>query len=490
MRRDTLFELRVLTGTHAGARSLLSGEPQVLGSGDDCDLILSDEGVLAQHARLEHREDGSAVLRWLDGDLPPLVIRPGQGAALGPVHIAVEASDAPWRTDLEVLGVLSGPGVEESASTEAPGAGGLADEPHTQAGALDAPDDLRRRARRRRFVLAASALALAATVLSGWAFQRYRPAAHTPVQAPDSIPAPLAVDPAGEADPARAVQAPGLGSTGVPASPVPPVPKALGEALARLALGDRVHAQPRPGRSPLVQGALLSDEETERLAITLSRLQPRPGLRLVTLADLQAQADAAVQDALTGAPADQLAGARPVRATHVGEGRFRVEGRVADDATRDQLLARLAQAPDLRGLEPAVVTPAEVAASLLADLRAQGIGRVDGQWGDGVLALSVHLGAGELPQWERALVAASARHPLPLRAAVQMTEPPTPPPPVVPVLPFAVRSVVSGDAPFIVLDNAAKVGVGGIAMGWRVAEIRPNAVVFEDPQQRRLVFQR
>ena len=132
MKRDRMLELRVLTGTHAGARVLLPDAPQVLGSADDCDLILCDDGIAPQHARLERLEDGSALLHVLDRDLPPIHIRPGQGAEVGQVRIAVEEVDAPWKEDVPIADqpapdVLPGavsdaaPTGEAAGDQEAPG---------------------------------------------------------------------------------------------------------------------------------------------------------------------------------------------------------------------------------------------------------------------------------------------------------------------------------------------------------------------------------
>ncbi len=45
MNRDSMLELRILTGTHAGARALLTDIPQLVGSDEGCALILSDTGI-------------------------------------------------------------------------------------------------------------------------------------------------------------------------------------------------------------------------------------------------------------------------------------------------------------------------------------------------------------------------------------------------------------------------------------------------------------
>ncbi|WP_433977549.1 FHA domain-containing protein [Erwinia sp. E_sp_B01_9] len=54
-----MFELRVLTGRHQGAALPVTGGEWSLGSAEEADLLLSDSGVLAQHARLIFTED-----RW------------------------------------------------------------------------------------------------------------------------------------------------------------------------------------------------------------------------------------------------------------------------------------------------------------------------------------------------------------------------------------------------------------------------------------------
>ncbi len=70
-----MLELRVLTGTHAGARALLTDEAQWIGSGDNCALILTDEGLVEQHARIEHRPDGTLLLSGAGADG---VVRPAR----------------------------------------------------------------------------------------------------------------------------------------------------------------------------------------------------------------------------------------------------------------------------------------------------------------------------------------------------------------------------------------------------------------------------
>lgn len=61
--------LRIVAGLHAGAsRELAEREMILIGSGDDCDIVLADQGVAAHHALISI-VDGHAHLRALDAPL-------------------------------------------------------------------------------------------------------------------------------------------------------------------------------------------------------------------------------------------------------------------------------------------------------------------------------------------------------------------------------------------------------------------------------------
>ena len=66
---DRGIVLRVVSGLHAGAeRELAGGEMILIGSGDDCDMVLADAGVAARHALLSF-VNGRFSLRALDAPL-------------------------------------------------------------------------------------------------------------------------------------------------------------------------------------------------------------------------------------------------------------------------------------------------------------------------------------------------------------------------------------------------------------------------------------
>lgn len=99
--------LRVVSGLHSGAeRDLAGGEMILIGSGDDCDMVLADSGVAAHHALLSFL-DGRFSLRALDAPVHvgTALIHPGdpveldrvQRVGIGSAAIAFgTADDAGW----------------------------------------------------------------------------------------------------------------------------------------------------------------------------------------------------------------------------------------------------------------------------------------------------------------------------------------------------------------------------------------------------------
>ena len=108
--------LRIVSGLHAGAARPLSRREMVLiGSGDDCDVVLADAGVAPHHALL-NVVDGRFHLRALDAplELPGGTLHPGdpvevaqiQRIALGQAAIAFGRADAvEWITLAPEAGV-------------------------------------------------------------------------------------------------------------------------------------------------------------------------------------------------------------------------------------------------------------------------------------------------------------------------------------------------------------------------------------------------
>ena len=106
-RMDRGVVLRVVSGLHSGAeRELDGGEMILIGSGEDCDMVLADAGVASHHALLSFL-DGRFSLRALDAPLHvgTAMIHPGdpveldrvQRVGIGEAAIAFGAADdAGW----------------------------------------------------------------------------------------------------------------------------------------------------------------------------------------------------------------------------------------------------------------------------------------------------------------------------------------------------------------------------------------------------------
>lgn len=459
MKRDRMLELRVLTGTHAGARVLLPDAPQVLGSAEDCDLILCDDGIAPQHARLERLEDGSALLHVLDRDLPPIHIRPGQGAEVGQVRISVEEADAPWNEDVPIADQPPPPDVLVLSEAAFEG-GDEAEASRSPVGTQEAQTPANHGARPLApprpaggvWVVMGAGVLLAAGVVSYMAWTGAGRIAPTPE------------------------------AGGINGSPAVMAQDAVEATIARLGLSDRVRVERKPGQVPMVHAGLLSPEDAEALGSALSRLDPRPGLRIMSQEDLQA----AVVDALLR---QSEAIERPLTSTYLGAGRFRVSGRVTDDGQRQTVLGHLATAvPDARGFDPALRTDQEASDAMLDDLRQHAALDIQGEWTLNQLAMRVRVNdATEMARWERALLAVALDHNLPFKAtlygpgAQKAGEALAPP---------KVRSVIGGPSPYVVLADGSKIMLEGMVGNLKLVEITPRAAIFASPSGQRATVER
>jgi type III secretion protein D len=276
-------------------------------------------------------------------------------------------------------------------------------------------------------------------------------------------------------------------------APVPPAtaPQRQRDAaiavVQSLKLEQRVRVSEGTNGKVAVQAALLDDDEYEALAMGLSRLNPRPALSVVREQDLQA----AVAEAVAREAADI---GSPLSVASLGRGKFRIEGNVADTTARDALLARLRQGlPSLIVLESALATREDRALRLLADLRAAGIGDIQGRFADGQLRVEALLSAADVPRWEQALVRIAQRYSgVPFEASTRLTAPEatTRLPAVLATLPFKLRTVVSGPASYVVLNDGAKLMIGGSHQGWRLVAVDPDQVMFEGQAGRRALVPR
>jgi type III secretion protein D len=370
-------------------------------------------------------------------------LEPGKAVPLGPIVVAVDEPDAPWPTLEQLVLVPHAPALEPRLPPPA--------QPTPPRGRV-----VRARALLARHAVASTTVAATAglslvTVLA-WPMGLHR-------VVPQRI--------------AAAVLAPAA------AQPHTAQRQAIEATLKELGLTERATIEPA-GDGWLVRAPVLSDSESESLTAALSRMQPPPALRMTTEQDLR---DAVADMLVRIAP--EYRGSVTLR--YLGEGRFRLEGRMPKAEERDKLLRSLASAfPQVREWDNAVLVNEEAAQRLLAELRERGW-QVAGGWQQGTLEMQVALQQADVPQWERALLAAAQGHVVPFRVTLAIVQPPSARRVGETPLPFQIRSVVGGDMPYVLLPDGEKLAQGGTRQGWRLASISANQVVFENGARRATV---
>lgn len=506
------FELRILSGLHKGARAALpAGSSVVIGSGSLCDFILRDAGIPERLLKLQ-QQGGAWMLQWLtdlaDADseakteklialprdkavalLPRKIHKnPDTSASEFPVF-AVQLTHMPWPAVLPPLMTSPAAPLEEIPVHE-----------RGEQTQVDGNSDGAAKAPTAHF---------AENNLSG----RIEPSfdsisamgsKHMPASAKTALPSSRAVY--------RYIvaalvlvfflllgywlfglqkQSPGLAASNTLAAQVQPRPAPTDTASDRAAitaivtalnLQSRVRidtAEYNP-RSLLVRAGPLSDEETEALAAALSRLSPRPGLRVVSEFALRE----AVQEALA-----KQAAAKGTALTlqQLAVGRFRIQGRLAENKDREALMAALqTEFADMAVFESGLQTSSDIAAAMVEALQKEGIATVKGQWINGKLQLQAQMPKASLPLWEASLLRIAARYQLPFDATLGwMTASESARDTRINAgLPFVLQSIVGGFMPYVTASNGNKIMLGGSYLGWTLLDVSTQRVLFENDKNK------
>lgn len=439
------MELRILTGIHAGAREPLAGEG-VIGADAGCDFVLADEGVLPRHARLAVHQDGWQ-LQWLsDETAAPIDLKPGLAVSLGSVLVTVDHAPAPWPATPQVHELQAVVAANDESAGEAqadPVAQAVvhaAETPpvHATMAAVAAPSGPPR-----AFWWGGGALlVVAAAVGIAW------PLMSAPVAQPVMQPVALA-------------------------RPSPAQRAAIERVLQDMSLMDRTRIDAQ-GANWIVRATYLDDEEAENLAVALSKITPRPGLRMTSERDLRQDIDEAMIRMGSG-----IHGV--IKSKYLGDARFRIEGMLPTSTERDTVLHTLKTSfPQVRGWENGLLVPEDVAAKLVEELGRAGFYDVSGRWKDGVFDMDVKLLQQQVPRWERALQLALVKYTVPINATLSFDRPTA----MQGRLPFQVRSVVGGETPYVILGDGSKLMVEGTRAGWKLASVDAAQVVFQHGEQR------
>jgi len=470
-------QLRILSGAHQGAAMALEAQQWMrVGSDPDCDVWLSDCGLAAGESVLV----GWAQGRWsVRSSVEPDAEQPyaespdhpdhpdqplGAVAMLGQVGATVCAEHAPWQAFVRppAPSAQSAPASgqtdlahdEAAEAAEAAEAGAAVPAAVSQPQFHSAVPQKKARMPRTR-VWAGATLALVLLLGLGWSGWRQAPAA----------------------TPATALAAASVLSPQARAQAVKDATLAI--ALVDPALRMRVVANAEGGVT--VSGWVENVDQLDRLAQGLSGLRPLPRLAVRTITE--------VLDALSDVASEH--GMR-LRFAPTGPGSVQVQGVVTDFAMQTQVLAQVrARAPE--GLE--VIDGLHVASqqgpAVQRWLAAQGLPDAETRWDGEQLVLGMQVSPAQRMQLERALAAAQTPLtdvPFTLQTRVVQAGAPA----VVAGrrlnaddagLPFRIRSVVSGAAPYVMLADGGKLQLGATQSGWRLVAIAPDHMVFDGPKR-------
>lgn len=432
MIQDSL-ELRILDGIHAGARvPLLPRSRASIGASPECDVVLSDPGIEAVHARLQL---GAVDEHWMltlerDGVVLHASAARNQPVDLGPLRITVAEEDDPWQVDDAIVPAPLAP-----AEGDALGAVPAQDE----AGARPTAPARRRRRPSPLMIAGVGALLMGGV---GAFMAVARPAI--------SEPPPL--------------QSPAVAGA---STDVARVRAAL--AAAHLPATLQVK-QDSAGGSVVVEGLLKDAATVDAVTTQMSTLAPPPLVRVGTLDQVTA--------ALHDTPDELPAG---VTLELADDGAVVLHGVVSRPSAGDDLTARIARqlpAPDIP-VRNELRGPRDLADKFLAQARDAGF-RIEGHFDEDRLELHGRVPHADIAHWEQWLAEFVHRNGDLLKFEVQVGDlSPTLPSVQQPHLPFVISSVVGGAMPYLVLGDGTRLMPGGEAHGYRLAAINAESLVFD-----------
>ncbi|VVE47899.1 hypothetical protein PIN31115_04491 [Pandoraea iniqua] len=430
-------ELHIVNGQHAGAKIGVAASPELrVGANAENDVILADTSILEHHARLRRDEQGWQVyplgsVLLHDGTLAaPEVWHPvAHALRLGNIWLAVVPADG-CAPDVQTLEQHAQASAADNLACSLSTATKTAAEPVTPG--LSTPT-LRPKRRRATSLLLLPALVLPAGLLGMTAHQK---ATHPLGHAPSAIISP----------------------------PAPALLKLLQDprwrGLAAIAQAD--------GRA-VITGWVPDEATLEALSLQLTRIQPRPILR--------ARADDTTREAIKAVVAELSPG---LSVQYTNHGQITLNGAAADEASVRNVVDRLKkQIPELRVNVGALEYMPQIVLALQQAIDAGHIEGIRVSWDGRQVQLGGQLAPSSEARLYEVLREFDQRYggAIPFEAKLQRnlgrygTG-----------LPFAIRSVIGGASPYIVLADGTLLAPGGTYQGWRLKEVNADALTFDAPQ--------
>jgi type III secretion protein D len=465
------LELRVLRGSHAGARAPLprSETASTVGATIEHDIVLRDSPRASGGASVACR-DGAWTWTARRG-AAPMALALGAAVRIGAAVITVDSVQAPW-PDVDRLAVI------EPEAPDAPGA-------DTPAVSTDPPpesDD----------VMPTAELATAAAPEGAVAGSP--PAAPAPPH-PASGPRPHAAAKgsrrrwgifafipvvAGVAGLIWASTAPAPAPAEPAAALVPAVPAATAETIQALIdeldLADSLKVRGRRADALEVVGVVDDDMQRDDLRERLSALKPAPLFGVLTRVEFKTEVDA---EAKTLDPGLTLA--------VDGRAGLRVSGVVGEAREIEAVSRRIAtELPAAVRMDTAIKSAADVVSDFSDELTRRGLA-MHARLEEGKMIVDGTLARDRVAQWESLILDFNKRYgeriPFYARfdddAQAATTGPPTPSLTSGAGWLPSIAAVVGGDSPYLVMADGRKVMLGGTLNGYELVEVRSDALVLK-----------
>ncbi len=437
-------ELRVLYGPQAGSRLPLSPGTYLLGTGDECEVMLAGPRMKESHASLDFDGETPSVTP-IDGNVfdaqgnelqGTLTLRLGMPIELGGVWITIDHVDATWPDPEEVAaiaGLASPPPEPDTAppESEASATRQVSEQPATRIRrpwtAISAP------------VALVVLIGIAAFGVTAWMLQ--------------DQPAPEEAE--ASADAARR----------------PDATLELQELLARVAPGQQFSVTQAADGTLRVNGYARDPASRDRIMTAIRKFGTTPAVVIHVDSELLSAARKVTE---------RLADPRKMKVNVVAvtNGRAELAGTVSGAAMRESITERLRnEIPGMAAVTGRLMTSEDLPALLEDRMIASGLGgKLQVLERHPEFVVRGRLGEQDLGQWERLLTNFSNDYAslLPIRATIIVTyrKPPV-----------DVQMVVGGSMPFIVTESGQRIGRGGDANGHTLSTVGDQEVIFEGSER-------
>ncbi len=441
-------ELRVLYGPQAGSRLPLGPGTYMLGTGDDCAIMLSGPRMRESHASLDFDGETPSVTP-LDGSVfdaqgneiqGTLELRLGMPIELGGIWITIDHIESEW-PDPEEVAAIAGLASPPPSATESLDASPAVAEP--------APSGASASSKLKRVWLATSApiaavalLGLLALAVSLWLWQGQSSqqgaeiASHAPSQSDATV--------------------------------------ALREAIKRVAPDQKFSVTQSADGTLKVVGYARDPAARNRILDAIRKHGGTPAITIFV--------DSEMLDA-TRKVIENQANPRKMKvtATSVTNGRAELSGAVSSAALRDALAERIrSEVPGIANVSGGLLTAEDLSVLLQERIMTSGLGgKLQIIERQPEFVIRGRLNEQDVVKWENLLRDFGNEYgsllPIHATVAVAHRKPPV-----------DVQMVVGGTMPFIVTEDGQRIGRGGDANGHTLSTVGDQEVIFEGSERFRI----